>query len=174
MSDDFVLPPRPELESRERPFEAGDPVPDFVLPAVSTDGESFLFQLSEYQAGGTVLLVFYQDDGMPICTRELKAIAQEIETLRAGGVRVAAVNTNGMGSHEKFQERDRYPFPLLSDFHGDVVKAFGMWDPDERKSLRGAIAIGPDRRAVYVLPYFNPGNVNAYVEIFDGLGLTRV
>lgn len=174
MSDEFTLPPRPILPERTAPFEVGDRAPDFTLPAVNGDGSTFLFTLSTFVEQGRGLLIFYQDDGMPICTRELNAFTQEFERLQAGGIVVAAINTNGLGSHEKFQERDHYPFPLISDFFGDVVRAYGMWDPDERKSLRGAIGVDGDLRVSYVLPYFNPGNVNAFVEVFEGLGLAQV
>lgn len=174
MSSEFALPPRPELPPRERPFQVGDIAPDFMLPAVTGEGETFLFTLSTYVGDSRGLLIFYQDDGMPVCTRELNAFTQEFATLQSGGIRVAAINTNGLGSHEKFQERDHYPFPLVSDFYGDVIRAYGMWDADERKSLRGAIGLDPGLRVSYVLPYFNPGNVNAFVEVFEGLGLAQV
>ncbi len=117
------------------------------------------------------MLVFYQDDGMPVCTSELKAFAQEHELLAEAGVQVLAINTNGLGSHQRFQERDHYPFPLISDFHGDVVKAYGMWDPDEAKSRRGVVIIGQDGRVAYALPHFNPGSVSTFEEIFRALGL---
>jgi len=174
VSAEFEFPPRPVLAPRGEPFRVGDTAPDFTLPAVDPDGRLVSFIFSEYLGESRGLLIFYQDDGMPICTRELQAFTQEFARLEAGGIRVAAINTNGIGSHEKFQERDHYPFPLISDFYGDVVKAYGMWDPDDRKSLRGAIAVGPRLRVNYVLPYFNPGNVNAFVEVFEGLGLTQV
>ena len=115
-------------------------MPDFVLPAVATDGTRSELDSAEL-SGKRVLLVFYQDDGMPICTRELNAFAQEWPALDAAGVTVLGVNTNGIGSHVKFQERDRFPFALLSDFFGDVVKAFGMWDADERKSQRALVIV---------------------------------
>lgn len=171
MTENFELPPRPELPEREEPIEVGETGPDFTLPAAATDGEPFHLTLSEFLDGNRGLLVFYQDDGMPICTSELKAFAQEWDTIAGAGVKVVGVNTNGIGSHQKFQERDAFPFPLVSDFHGDVVKAYGMWDPDESKSRRGVVALGPDMDVQYVLPHFNPGNINAFTEIFAALGL---
>jgi peroxiredoxin len=91
--------------------------------------------------------------------------------LHEAGVQVYGINTNGIGSHQKFQERDHFPFPLISDFYGEVVKTWGMWDPDEGKSRRGVVIVGQDRAVSYVMPHFNPGNVNALVEIFQALGL---
>lgn len=159
------------LTPRESPLAPGEPAPLFVLPAIRADGSQFDADLCELLASGLILLVFYQDDGMPICTSELKAFAQEHAMLAEAGVQVLAINTNGLGSHQRFQERDHYPFPLISDFHAEVVKAYGMWDPDEAKSRRGVVIIGQDGRATYALPHFNPGSVATFEEIFRALGL---
>ena len=143
----------------------------FRLPAVTTDGDEIEVVFAEALADGDALLLFYQDDGMPICTRELKAFAQEHATLREAGVRVFGVNTNGLGSHARFQERDRYPFPLLSDFFGEVVRAYGLWDEDARRSRRALVVVGSDGIVRYVEPHFNPGNLRAFEAVFEALGL---
>ena len=156
---------------RDTPITVGEPAPDFRLPAVTTEGEQIEVALGDALAGGDVLLIFYQDDGMPICTSELKAFAQEHETLRKAGVQAYGVNTNGLGSHARFQERDRYPFALISDFHGDVVRAYGLWDEDARKSRRALVLVGSDGAIRYVEPHFNPGNLAAFEAFFAALGL---
>ncbi len=156
---------------RNEPIAVGEQAPDFVLPAVTTDGAQIDVHLAESVARGRTMLVFYQDDGMPICTRELHAFAQEFRLLDGGGIQVLGINTNGLGSHRKFQERDQFPFPLVSDFYGEAVKAYGMWDPDEGKSKRGVVVVGADGAVEYVLPHFNPGSVTTFAEIFAALGL---
>lgn len=152
-------------------LSTGDHVPDFALPAVLDGGEQIKVVLSSLIASGPVMLLFYQDDGMPICTNELKAFAQEYDLLAAAGVQVFGINTNGLGSHAKFHERDHYPFPLISDFHGETVKAYGMWDADEKKAKRGVVIVGTDGNVQYVLPHFNPGNLAAFEEVFRALRL---
>lgn len=149
----------------------GEHAPKFTLPAIRTDGAQFDAVLDDILKDGELLLVFYQDDGMPICTSELKVFAQEFETLDSAGVQVYAINTNGLGSHQKFQERDAFPFPLISDFYGDTIKAFGLWDDDERKSRRALVVIDQQGVVSYVQPHYNPGNVNALVEVMQALGL---
>jgi peroxiredoxin len=153
------------------PIAVGAVAPEIDLPAITTEGEQVQVVLADERAQGRVLLVFYQDDGMPICTSELKVFAQERELLAEAGVRVFGVNTNGLGSHKKFQERDAFPFALISDFYGEAVKAYGLWDADEGKSRRAVVVVGEDGRVTYVQPHFNPGNVNALVEVFEALGL---
>ena len=159
------------LPPRDAPIEAGELAPLFILPAVTSGGEQVEVRLADYVARGRTMLVFYQDDGMPICTRELHAFAQEYPLLAAAGIQVLGMNTNGLGSHARFQERDHYPFALVSDFYGEAVKAFGMWDRDERKSKRGVVVVGADGRVEYVLPHFNPGSVTTFAEIFSALGI---
>lgn len=156
---------------RSEPITPGEEAPGFTLPAVDGAGAESEFSLAEVLNAGPVLLVFYQDDGMPICTSELKAFAQEHDLLKEAGVQVYGINTNGIGSHARFQERDHFPFPLISDFHGDTVKAYGLWDADERKSRRAVVIIGTDGRVRHVQPHFNPGNLSAFEDVFRALGL---
>ena len=108
---------------------------------------------------------------MPICTSELKAFAQEYDLLRDAGVQVFGINTNGLGSHARFQERDHFPFPLISDFYAEASRAFGFWDDEERKCRRALVVVRPDGRAGYVQPHFNPGNVVGFEDVFRALGL---
>lgn len=163
--------PHPEAAPRLDPLTIGEEAPGFSLPAVSDGGEPFTVDLREVAAKAPVMLVFYQDDGMPICTRELQAFAQEHDLLAEAGVQVFGINTNGIGSHAKFHERDHFPFPLISDFQGEAVKAYGMWDAQEKKSRRGVVVVAAGGRVQYVLPHFNPGSVSAFEEIFRALGL---
>ena len=163
--------PWPEVAIRPTPIRPGEMAPGFELLAVNGEGIELQAVLARALEAGPVLLIFYQDDGMPICTRELHAFAQEYELLEEAGVQVFGVNTNGLGSHARFQERDHFPFPLISDFYGEVVKGYGLWDADEGKSRRAVVLIGQDGLVRYVQPHFNPGNVNALVEVFEALGL---
>ena len=153
------------------PIEVGASAPDFSLPAVDSNGEQTTVTLCTVANEARIVLIFYVDDGMPVCTRELAVFAQEFESLERAGVRVFGMNTNGIGSHAKFQERDHFPFPLISDFYGDAVKAFGLWDAIEGKSRRAVVVVDEGGVVKFVLPHFNPGNVNAVVEVFQALGL---
>ncbi|MFN0147242.1 MAG: peroxiredoxin family protein [Dehalococcoidia bacterium] len=163
--------PRPGPVARAAPVAPGDVAPAFELPAVCDGGEQVTVSVPGSLASGPLLLLFYEDDGMPICTTELKAFAAEHDLLAEAGIQVFGVNTNGLGSHAKFHERDHFPFPLISDFHGETVKAYGLWDADQGKSRRAVVVVGEDGRVQYVQPHFNPGNVNALVEVFEALGL---
>ncbi len=168
MSDDG---PGPDPTIRAEPIAPGELAPPFDLPAMTSEGAEVRVSVPGALAAGPILLLFYQDDGMPICTNELKVFAQEHEILAEAGIQVFGINTGGLGSHARFQERDHFPFPLISDFFGEAVKPYGLWDGHERKSRRALVVIGQDGRIQYVQPHYNPGNVNALVELFEALGL---
>lgn len=163
--------PATDAPPRATPIAVGEPMPSFRLPAVTTEGERIEVTLEGALAEGGALFLFYRDDGMPLCTQQLRAFAQERGTLRAAGVLPFGINTNGLGSHERFQERDRFPFPLLSDFFGEVTRACGLWDEDERKARRALVAVGGDGTVRHVEPHFNPGNLTAFEALFAALGL---
>ena len=163
--------PATSAPPRGTPIAAGERAPDFRLSAITTTGEQVEVTLTGALAAGDTLLIFYRDDGMPVCTSALRAFAQEHALLREAGVQVFGVNTNGLGSHARFQERDRFPFPLLSDFHGEVVRACGLWDAEERKSRRALLVVGRDGVVRYAEPHFSPSNLSAFEAAFATLGL---
>lgn len=159
--------------SRSISLTKGGKAPNFSLPAINPDGSEIEIKLNEELAYRKVLLVFYQDDGMPICTNTLNAFSQEYELLKEAGIAVFGINTNGLGSHKRFQERDCFPFALISDFHGEVVQSFGLWNVDEQKSFRSVVVIDQSGTILHVESHFNPSNLNAYTAIFETLGLTE-
>ena len=89
--------PQTTLAARDEPISVGEVAPPFALPAVLDGGEEITVELAEQVKQGRVMLIFYQDDGMPICTRELQAFAQEHALLKGAGVQVFGMNTNGIG-----------------------------------------------------------------------------
>lgn len=151
----------------------GDKAPNFTLPAINSDGTEIEIKLNEELVSKKVLLVFYQDDGMPICTNTLNAFSQEHTLLKDAGIAVFGINSNGLGSHKRFQERDCFPFPLISDFHGEVIQSFGLWNADEQKSFRSIVVIDQNQTILHIEPHFNPSNLNAYAAIFETLELTE-
>ena len=159
------------VRARTAPLAVGDTAPPFELPAVLDGGAQVTVAILDALKDGPVLLVFYADDGMPLCTTQLKVFSQEYQLLRDAGVQVFGINTNGLGSHAMFHARDHFPFPLISDFYGEAVKAYGLWNDAEQKSFRAAIVIGTDGKVKHVEQHFNPRNVNAVVHVFEALGL---
>ena len=101
-------------------LEVGDPAPDFALQ--STRGE---ISLSKLRESGSVLLVFYPGDDTPVCTKQLCDYRDNLSVFADLGVRVVAINPQGLESHERFAEKYDLPFPLASDPDKSVCRAYG-------------------------------------------------
>ena len=120
-------------------IEVGDVAPDFELK----DQHGTPVKLSDYQGKKTGVLVFYPLAFSGICTGELCSIRDELPTLGGDDVQVLAVSVDSMFAHRAWAEKEGYEFPLLSDFwpHGDVAKAYGIFNEDAGVAQRGTYII---------------------------------
>lgn len=101
-------------------LDVGDLAPDFTLP--STQGE---ITLSKQLAAGSVLLVFYPGDDTPVCTKQLCDYRDNLDTFGDLGVQVLGINPQSLSSHERFADKRKLPFPLLSDSDKSTCRAYG-------------------------------------------------
>jgi peroxiredoxin Q/BCP len=101
------------------PLPVGTPAPDFSLP----DEAGRTVTLSKLR-GHNVLLVFYPGDDTPGCTRQLCALRDNWQELRARGVKVFGVNPQGDKSHRRFRDKVQLPFPLLVDDAQRVAQSY--------------------------------------------------
>ena len=116
----------------------GRPAPDFSLP--STTGENI--SLKQFKGKKTVVLYFYPKDGTPGCTREACDFRDHAAELEAAKVVVLGVSTDSLESHQHFKEKQKLPFPLLSDEDGAVSRLFGVY---KQKNLYGKKSLGIER-----------------------------
>jgi thioredoxin-dependent peroxiredoxin len=118
-------------------IEAGQPAPDFTLPA--DDGRKV--RLTE-QRGSPVVLYFYPRDDTPGCTKEACAFRDRQPELQRLGARVFGVSTDDVASHVKFREKYQLNFPLLADHDHQVAERYGAW---REKNLYGKKSWGVAR-----------------------------
>ena len=116
----------------------GRPAPDFSLP--STTGENI--SLKQFKGKKTVVLYFYPKDETPGCTREACDFRDHTAELEAAKVVVLGVSTDSLESHQHFKEKQKLPFPLLSDEDAAVSKLFGVY---KQKNLYGKKHLGIER-----------------------------
>lgn len=121
----------------------GRPAPDFSLPA--TTGENI--SLKQFKGKKTVILYFYPKDETPGCTREACDFRDHSEDFEKQNVVVLGVSTDTMESHQHFREKQKLPFPLLSDADGTVSKLFGVY---KQKNLYGKKSMGIERTTFVV------------------------
>ncbi|HEY2337120.1 MAG TPA: peroxiredoxin [Burkholderiales bacterium] len=115
----------------------GKPVPDFSLP--STGGTSF--RLSGAR-GSKLVLYFYPKDNTPGCTLEGGGFRDAWKDFRRAGCEVYGVSRDSLASHEKFKEKMKFPFELLSDEDEAVCKQFGVM---KMKNMYGRKVRGIER-----------------------------
>lgn len=115
----------------------GKKVPDFSLPAT---GDS-TFKLSDYR-GERVVLYFYPKDATPGCTTEGQDFRDNHRKFRARKTRVFGISRDSIASHEKFRDKQDFPFALLSDAD---EKACMLFDVIKEKNMYGRKVMGIER-----------------------------
>ncbi|MGW4062220.1 peroxiredoxin [Amycolatopsis sp. NPDC004747] len=119
--------------------EVGSEAPDFTL----NDYNKQPVQLSSFRGDKPVLLVFYPFAFSGICTGELCQLRDEFADYDNKGVQVLGVSVDTPFSLKAWAEKEGYQFPLLSDFwpHGEVARAYGVFNEDAGLAVRGTFLI---------------------------------
>ena len=91
-------------------LKEGAKAPDFSLP--STEGKEV--SLKEYK-GKKIVLYFYPKDDTPGCTKEACDFRDSIRQFGKLDAVVFGVSPDPMKAHDKFREKYKLPFQLLSD-----------------------------------------------------------
>jgi thioredoxin-dependent peroxiredoxin len=115
----------------------GSKIKDFSLP--SSGGGTWS---SKDAAGRKLVIYFYPKDMTSGCTRESQDFRDLYGAFRKAGVEVVGVSRDSVKSHEKFTEKEKLPFPLLSDEDEKLCKLF---DVIHEKSLYGRKYLGIER-----------------------------
>ena len=116
----------------------GKPAPDFSLP--STTGEPI--SLKQFKGKKTVVLYFYPKDETAGCRREACDFGDQTGEFEKHNTVVLGVSTDSLDSHLHFKEKQKLPFPLLSDEDASVSKQFGVY---KTKNLYGKKSLGIER-----------------------------
>ena len=115
-------------------LSAGTVAPDFVLP--DKDGREV--RLSDF-LGRRVVLYFYPRDNTPGCTRQACAFAAAYGQFQEKNVVVIGVSKDSVASHQRFAEKNKLPFLLLSDPERQAIEAYGVW---QEKKNYGKVSMG--------------------------------
>ena len=120
-------------------IEVGQEAPEFTL----RDHHGHPTTLSSFRGSKNVVLVFYPWAFTGVCTGELCEIRDRIASFDNDDTVTLAVSCDAQFSLRIFAEREGYTFPLLSDFwpHGEVARAYGIFDEDAGAAIRGTFVI---------------------------------
>jgi mycoredoxin-dependent peroxiredoxin len=103
-------------------------------------------RLADFADRKSVLLVFYPFAFSRICTGELGEIREDLDRFQNDSVQVLAVSCDAMQTLRAYAEAEHYDFPLLSDFwpHGEVARAYSVFEEGLGAAVRGSFLIGRD------------------------------
>lgn len=127
------------------PVTEGKAAPKFTLP----DAEGKKVSLADL-AGKDVVLYFYPKDDTPGCTKEACGFRDAWKELQQRKVVVLGVSADSGASHQKFRDKYKLPFPLLTDADRKVMEAYGaygdkvMYGKKVKGVIRSTVWIGPD------------------------------
>jgi peroxiredoxin Q/BCP len=127
-----------------KPLQAGDPAPDFSLPATTGGAAS----LTDY-AGKTLVLFFYPKDDTEVCTREAVAFSGMQSRFSRTKAAVLGISRDTLADHKKFVTKHKLKIRLASDEEGEVCNAYGVW---QEKQLYGRKFMGIVRSTFLIDP----------------------
>ena len=127
---------------------AGDQAPDFNLR--STDGE--MVSLSD-QSGSNVVLAFFPAAFTGVCQTEMCTFRDSLAAFNDMNAKVFGISVDPPFSQAEFSSQNDLTFPLLSDFGGATVDAYGVGLPN----LAGIEGYNVAQRSVFVVD--GDGNV---------------
>jgi peroxiredoxin len=122
--------------------KVGTEAPDFTLK----DQNNQEVTLSSFRGDRSVLVVFYPFAFSGICTGELCAVRDDLTSFQNDDVQVLAISVDHPFALKAWSESQGYEFPLLSDFwpHGEVAKAYDVFNADHGMSVRGTFLVDTD------------------------------
>ena len=127
----------------------GSMAPDFEL--VNQHGQKV--SLSSYQGKKNVVVIFYPFAFSGICTGELCALRDDLSAFQNDKVELISISCDPVYANKVFAEQEGYKFQVLSDFwpHGDIAKAYGVFDENRGCATRGSFIIGADGKIKWMV-----------------------
>ncbi|MDH5326803.1 MAG: peroxiredoxin [Gammaproteobacteria bacterium] len=92
--------------------------------------------------GQKVVLYFYPKDSTPGCTREGQDFRDHKTKFTRAGAVILGVSRDKLSSHEKFKEKQKFNFDLLSDEDEILCQLF---DVIKEKNMYGKKVLGIER-----------------------------
>jgi len=124
----------------------GDKAP--LVTGKNQDGKTW--KLASSIGKKIVLLYFYPKDDTPGCTKEACGLRDRMDELKKDKVEVVGVSFDSAESHQKFIEKHKLNFPLLTDTDGKIAEAYGVRIPGRNFARRVSFLIGLDGKIAHV------------------------
>ena len=106
--------------------DVGAKAPDFTLP--NQDRENVT--LSDQLKSGPVVLAFFPAAFSSVCQQEMCTFRDSMTELNASSAKVLGVSTDTFFAQKAWADAQKLNFPLLSDYNKDVIRKYGVVNPD--------------------------------------------
>ena len=136
------------------PLTPGSKAPDFTL--MNQDRQAVT--LSTALANGPVVLAFFPAAFSSVCQQELCTFRDSMADLSAVKAQVMGVSTDTFFTLKAWGDQQRFGFPLLSDYNKEVIRQYGVVNPD----MIGLKEIA--KRAVFVI---DPAGIVRHQEVLE-------
>lgn len=150
-------------------IQVGDKAPDFELK----DNHGRTVKLSDFRGEKKVVLLFYPFAFTGVCTGELCELRDNLPKFADRDTQVLAVSNDSIHTLRVFAEQEGLEYPLLSDFwpHGNVSRAYGVFDEDKGCAVRGTFIIDKEGVVRWTVVNGLPDarDLNEYVKALDTL-----
>ena len=105
------------------PLKVGDPAP--AVTGVTETGAKLAFA-DVYKKQTYTLVYFYPKADTGGCTKQGCSLRDSYEALTKKGVAIIGVSHDDVAAQKAFKDKYSFPFTLIADMDGAVVKAFGV------------------------------------------------
>ena len=123
-------------------IKVGDEAPQFTLPDTNLKQRS----LKQFLGKKTVI-AFFVGAFTSVCTKEMCAFRDSMARLIDLKAQIIGISVNDPFSNKAFAEKNRLPFPILSDYNRQVVKAYGI----ETTDFVGLKGYSVAKRSIFII-----------------------
>ena len=134
--------------------DVGAKAPDFTLP----NQDRANVTLSETLENGPVVLAFLPAAFSSVCQQEMCTFRDSMAELDKSKAQVLGISTDTFFALKAWGDAQKLNFPLLSDYNKDVIRKYGVVNPD----MIGLKDIS--KRAVFVI---DRNGVVTHREVLD-------
>jgi peroxiredoxin Q/BCP len=99
----------------------GEVAPDFAV----SDQNGKVVRMADFKGKNNVVMIFYPANETPGCTRQLCAARDSFDQYMAADAVVLGVNPASREDHLSFANNHNFPFSLLADTEGEVIRNYG-------------------------------------------------
>ncbi len=146
------------------PPQIGQPAPDFTLP--STSGQKVT--LSELK-GTPVMLAFFPLAFSSTCTEEFCTMRDDYSAFDGRKVKVLPISVDHTYSLKEYIAKYQLPVEMLSDFHREVSKQYGVFMPERNFANRAYFLVDKDGVLRWSHVEENPGRRRENAELLAAI-----